>query len=255
MKIIDQPQLITYDGSLEGFFTVIFEIYLHEYPVEKIVKVNQYKPDLFSEPIFIETDLPKAERVLRKVAEKVGKPTMKSILATFLAEKEAPEMQLFEFVKKVLSNQLADKDYRDDHMLAVHQIAQKVKMEAHRFKGFIRFKLSLDGVYTATIEPDHDILPLLSRHFKNRYADQQWIIFDLKRQKGLFYLNGQVELLTSENHVAGLAREDLHEDEIIFQDMWKEYFKHVNITERKNLRLQRQHMPSRYWKYLLEMDH
>jgi len=252
MKIIDRPQLITYDGSLEGFFTVIFEIYLHKYPVEKIVKVNQYKSDLFSDPLFIETDLPKAERVLRKVAEKVGKPTMQSILATFLAEKEAPEMQLLEFIKKVLNNQLADKDFRDDHMLAVHQIAQMVKMEAHRFKGFIRFKLSKDGIYTATIEPDHDILPLISSHFKSRYADQQWIIFDLKRQKGLFYLNGKLELLHSTDQVYGLAKEDLHENEIMLQDMWKEYFKHVNISERKNLRLQRQHMPSRYWKYLVE---
>ena len=254
MNVISRPQTIIYDGSLEGFFTVIFEIYANKYQVENILKVNQYQPNLFSQSIDITTEIAKAERVLRKVTEKVSKDTIQDILATFLAENEAQELQLYYFIQKVLENKVADHDYRDEHMLAVHQIAQKVKMEAHRFKGFIRFKLSKDGVYTAVIEPDHDVLPLLSKHFKNRYADQPWIIFDLKRQKGLFYLNGKVEMLKSDSPVTELSQQDLHENEIMFQKMWQEYFKHVNIPERKNLRLQRQHMPSRYWKYLVEKE-
>jgi hypothetical protein len=41
-------------------------------------------------------------------------------------------------------------------------------------------------------------------------------------------------------------------DEEMFQELWKGYFKAMTIKERINPRLQRQHMPKRFWKYLTE---
>ena len=42
------------------------------------------------------------------------------------------------------------------------------------------------------------------------------------------------------------------EDEKLFQTLWKNYFKSLTIKERINPKLQRQHMPQRFWKYLVE---
>ena len=41
-------------------------------------------------------------------------------------------------------------------------------------------------------------------------------------------------------------------DERLFQQMWKTYFKAIAIKERMNPRKQRQDMPVRFWKYLVE---
>ena len=46
----------------------------------------------------------------------------------------------------------------------------------------------------------------------------------------------------------------LAEDEKLFQEMWRSYFKALTIKERKNPKLQRQHMPRRYWKYITELQ-
>jgi probable DNA metabolism protein len=55
------------------------------------------------------------------------------------------------------------------------------------------------------------------------------------------------------NRLNGQAKESiLEEGEEFYQKLWKSYFKHITIQERKNLRLQRQHMPRRFWKYLPE---
>ena len=43
-----------------------------------------------------------------------------------------------------------------------------------------------------------------------------------------------------------------HEEEINYQNLWKEYFDHTNIKERKNTKLHLQHVPKRYWRYLTE---
>ena len=53
---------------------------------------------------------------------------------------------------------------------------------------FVRFELLQDEVYFAKIEPDFNVLPLIRKHFKERYfADSKWMIFDLKRHYGIFY--------------------------------------------------------------------
>ena len=44
----------------------------------------------------------------------------------------------------------------------------------------------------------------------------------------------------------------MDKDEQMFQKMWKAYFKSMTIKERINLKLHRQHLPERYWKYLTE---
>jgi probable DNA metabolism protein len=44
------------------------------------------------------------------------------------------------------------------------------------------------------------------------------------------------------------------EDEKLFQSLWKSYFEAMAIKERVNLRLQRQHMPRRFWNLLTEMQ-
>jgi probable DNA metabolism protein len=42
------------------------------------------------------------------------------------------------------------------------------------------------------------------------------------------------------------------EKEELYQHLWQQYFKSVNIVSRKNTKLHIQHMPKRYWKYLTE---
>ncbi len=49
------------------------------------------------------------------------------------------------------------------------------------------FELLQDEMYFAKIEPDFNVLPLIQKHFKDRYADQKWMIFDLKRNFGIIY--------------------------------------------------------------------
>jgi probable DNA metabolism protein len=62
-------------------------------------------------------------------------------------------------------------------------------------------------------------------------------------------------VLTSQeiNRNTGRVSENvLNEGDAFYQTLWKSYFENISIKERKNLRLQRQHMPRRFWKYLTE---
>jgi probable DNA metabolism protein len=100
-------------------------------------------------------------------------------------------------------------------------------------------------------------LPLTIHHFKDRFADQKWLIYDLKRQYGYYYNLTDVTEVTFEcpeaHLLTGMLDESvMSEDEKALQQLWKTYFKSTAIKERINPRLHKQHMPVRYWKYLTE---
>ena len=46
----------------------------------------------------------------------------------------------------------------------------------------------------------------------------------------------------------------LSDDDKLFQDLWRTYFKAICIKERMNPRKQLNDMPRRYWKYMTEKN-
>jgi probable DNA metabolism protein len=111
-------------------------------------------------------------------------------------------------------------------------------------------------LYYAICQPDFNVLPLIKTHFKERYADQCWLIYDNRRKYGLYYNLKEVETVqlsfsegSNSGKNIGLV---LDEKEELYQQLWQQYFQSVNIVARKNLKLHIQHMPKRYWKFLPE---
>jgi probable DNA metabolism protein len=123
-------------------------------------------------------------------------------------------------------------------------------------EAFVRFRLTKDGLYFASIEPDFDVLPLISKHFNSRYADQKWVIYDLKRNYGLYYDLEKVDIINislPEDFDATKTSQDFFAaEELEFQTLWQDYFESTNIPSRKNMKLHIRHVPKRYWKYLSE---
>jgi probable DNA metabolism protein len=141
-------------------------------------------------------------------------------------------------------------------VLALAQTAKKVEREKHRMEAFIRFKHAADGMFYCGIDPDFNVIPLIMKHFKDRYADQKWVIYDLKRHYGIFYDLEKVEEihLSDEDHKNfQIGQKELtSEKEEMYADLWVNYFKSTNIVARKNMKLHIRHVPKRYWKYLTE---
>src|SRR5690606_32591152 len=107
-------------------------------------------------------------------------------------------------------------------------------------EAFVRFQKSSDGMFFALVAPDYNVLPLIIRHFKNRYADQPWLIYDEKRKYGIHHDLRQVhEVKLDYVPVRDLspanAAVTMDEKEALYTTLWKTYFKSTNIVERKNM--------------------
>lgn len=247
---------VIYDGSFEGLLTAIFEVYEYKLQDPRL-SANKELMILFGGRHMVHNSPEKAERVLKKLRSILSAPICKKIYEVHLSEHEEIADVLLRFVQYALKKgRAACADFSHEAVLTVHQTLKKVHRERHRMEAFIRFQKSDDGLFFATVEPDFDVLPLISSHFSSRYADQRWLIYDNRRKYGLLYDLKEVHIVeqsTATDTSITLDREiSLHEEEKKFQGLWQQYFKSVNIKERKNTALHIRHMPKRYWRYLTE---
>ena len=245
------------DGSLESVLCAVYE-WFERKPGKVRLKLTQYfEPDAFEEVFTITNDASKADRVWKGLEKKLDRKWMRTYYCTFLSEKPEALVSLFEFTCYVfLNDKGAEQNFGNQHVLELAQTARKVEREKHRMEAFIRFKHAADGMFYCGIDPDFNVIPLIMKHFKDRYADQKWVIYDLKRHYGIYYDLEKVEEIhlsdeDQKNFQTG-QKELVSEKEEMYSDLWVNYFKSTNIVARKNMKLHIRHVPKRYWKYLTE---
>lgn len=248
---------VIYDGSFQGLFTAIFEIYAQKLNGTTLCGVGNETPFLFGEKIIIDTDEEKAKRVWKKLKDLIGNDGLQTMRRVYLSELPDMERVILNTVQyAIAANKDVSSDYGNKDVLRLRQIERMVGREKHRMEAFVRFQLTKDDIFYSVIEPDFNVLPLILSHFESRYADQRWLIYDKKRKYGLYYDLESTEFvdLTPSENLAKPSQNILNESETLYQTLWKDYFQSTNIKSRKNMKLHLQHVPKRYWKYLTEKN-
>ena len=254
-----------FDHTLDGLLTAVFDsFFLHQQP-EFLLAEGEQLPLFADEPHRVVTDSEKAERVWKGLEKHLSKDGLRMITVSWLSEERALNQPLFNFICKVFRREPFDSYERnasDPDVLEVRNTCRRVLHEQLRMKQFIRFQKAKDGTYLAVVSPDHNVLPLIIDHFQDRFNDQPWLIYDAKRHYGYYYDGAAAPIhITFEDEAAvpfnlsngKLDADVLSENDQIFQQLWRTYFKAICIKERMNPRKQLSDMPRRYWKYMTEL--
>jgi len=245
-----------YDGTFEGLLTTIFEIYDRKLSAVKLFKGKQQATAMFEDTLEVVTSEVYALRVLRGLRKKLSPNGVQRVYIAHMAEMDNEDNNIAGFIRYVFdSTENIEDDYGNRYVMRLSEIIRMVRREKHRMEAFVRFQKLKDETYYAAIEPDFNVLPLLIRHFKSRYTDQKWMIYDIRRNYGIYYDRHDTQFITLDFAMAGKPGDVISaytEDETIYQHLWKNYFHSVNIAARKNTRLHMRHIPKRYWKHLTE---
>jgi probable DNA metabolism protein len=247
-----------YDKTFDGLLTVVFDAYFRKTFPDVLLLTGEPLPLFHDEVVEVITDEEKSGRVWAGLREKLSSSALSMLTVCWLSELPGIDRMLFRYMRKAIDAPVSiELNFGDPDVLELSGVWKKVNWERIRILQFVRFQKTADGVFFAPFEPVHNALPLTIHHFKNRFADQRWLIYDLKRQYGYYYDLTDVTEVTfacPEAHlITGVLDESIMaEDEKTFQQLWKTYFKSIAIKERINPRLHKQHIPVRYWKYLTE---
>lgn len=249
----DTHRIFVTDGTFEGLLTALFESYACKRFPDAIEAADSDQPGLFENRIEITTDIGKYDRVWKGLKLHLGFKGRRKIYEAYLSGRPGVETTIYRFVRDTIPPRSGNRfqSHLSDH-IRIQKLARKVRREAHRMKGFIRFQHTGEDRYLAMVAPRYDVLPLVRRHFESRFADQRWIIYDSLRNYGLCCDRGktrELRLDVTELKVSGNAE---NAEDRLCQSLWQHYYAAVNITRRNNPRLHLRQLPRRYWQYLPE---
>ena len=234
------------DGTADAFFTAAYHACTDADCI--VTSARNFQLALGANVIETAADAEKCARVRRRIAE-YDREALSDILLILRRGSAGREMTALRYLRRLIRqkapvrNMLADPAVRD----AMDE-RRKVTLEAHRFTGFLRFMQSAGGVFYAPFSPDNDILELIAPHFMRRFGDMPFVIHDLARKKAALFRSGKMCVVP----VGDDANVLLHEDELVFQSLWREYYRAVNISERPHEKQMKGYMPVRYWKHMPE---
>lgn len=246
-----------YDKSWDGLLSCVFAAYEGKLFPHMLLDLASPTPLLAGKVMEIATDDTKAGRVMAGLRRQLSQLALRQLFYAWLSEDKEADWVIFCYMCKVFDHKNSvESNYSDPDVLALRKLWQLTSKEAMRARQFVRFQKTGNNIYFSLIEPACNVLPLVLGHFKQRFAGQEWVIYDNIRAYGFYYDRENIkEISLSDGAVDknGLLRESLlAADEKFFQKAWQRYFQKLTIEERRNPRLQRQHMPRRFWRFLTE---
>ena len=238
-----------YDGTLDGFLCCVYESYaMKEMPAAILGPEDEQLSLLPTRDV--ETDAFRAARVLKSIPARISEDALYLVERAMLTSMPEKEKRLLEFLRLGYRKGGMVMDMvHDDAVAPVLAAVTHLGREAHLFLGFVRFTENA-GVLASVIEPKNRVLPLIARHFLNRYPNEAFIIFDRTHREALVAQRGR-------GRIAPLLSLELpapNDMERAVRALWRRFHQSVEIDQRRNSVCQRTHLPLRYRRVMTEFE-
>lgn len=239
--------IYVYDNNFVSLLSLI-EFLINNKIKPLNIKDIYYNPNLFDNLIHLKLD-----NNINNLIKILGNLNFKIIYYVYLSNHDNKELIIYYYVLNTLKYRNNVINMRNLNCVNMAlKIFNYVKRENHKFKGFTRFKELKNKVLYAEINPENNILELLSYHFKERLKNEYWIIKDVNRNLISFYNKNEFEIFNSDN--INILDIELSEDEEFIKTLWKNFYNTIGIKERANNRCRMNFMPKKYWKYIVEVS-
>lgn len=138
-KLINKTYL--YDGSFEGFLTIVFDAYSSKTLPQKIYNYYNYEENFLDKTIYIETDYKKSKRVFDGIEKNICHEALYNAYNAFLSNEKDKEIYILKYlcdgfnVGPKINNMLTI-----SYVFKVINMRRKALAECHKLKGLLRFQ-------------------------------------------------------------------------------------------------------------------
>ena len=241
--------VFVYDGTFEGFLCCVYEYYYSYFNPVEIVTEEDIQPG-FYQFVTIQTDKVKATKVYDAICEKISKYTIRFLQECMLCYGKEKEYYMLWYV--INGFKTGNGIYDRIELECVNWLRKAnrhLKREKHLFLGITRFYKAND-VYIAVINPKNKILPIVAYHFTQRFAQDDFMIYDKTNKMALLYNHKKAMIISADD----VQLPHLDEEERNVQKLWKLFYDTIAIDERYNPRCRMNFMPKRTWELLPELQ-
>lgn len=245
------------EDSIEGIFTGVYDAWASRYPKEyiKLTHENVSNYELFSEYTNVVTDIEKANKVARTIEQRFGSEVYTSIYQAACSIGEDKADAVFRTINTGLLSKIPCKlmeNLKDKDICRVFELSRAVHNEKSHLLGFIRFKELYNHILCSIIEPKNNVLALIAPHFDDRLPSDNWLIYDKGRKLAVVHEKRAGWGIIKSEQLNLQMLEKVSDEEAQFERLWMGFCKSISIKERENLKLQRQNLPLRFQKNMVE---
>ena len=248
MKKVDY--IYIYNGNFITLLNLIRELIKHKI-IPLNIKDNSYNANLFDKLVTLKIN--EDEEIIKNIIDNLGINIFNTIYKLYLSNHNNKELLIYYFT--IYSIKYHNNIYYMRNIPVINEclkVGKYVQNENHKIKGFLRFKELKNNILYAEINPENNILPLLVKHFKERLKNEYWLIKDVKRNIIAIYDKKDIILKNCED--IKIELNEYSNNEMKFEELWKEFYQTIGIKERKNDRCRMNFMPKKYWQYILEVS-
>lgn len=245
-----------YDGTYAGFLCCVRDIYQYHEPPNLFLVPGEELENLYDQR-YVETDQDLAQRVYRRLGQRLGPKGLMMVTQGFLTNLDHKERRLYELIDFGFQvGPGVEKHLENDHVLQVGKAIRHLQRECELLTGFVRFS-DYGGLLVGEISPKNWVLPILRVHFCDRLAQEAFALFDKTHSQLLIHQPGP------ENRGRGrwniMEAQDFTvpppgQEERAYRDLWRRFYDTLTIAGRYNPKCRQTHMPKRYWPNMTEFQ-
>ena len=190
--IMENAKILIYDGSFNGFLTAIYRAFETRIELADIRRRADGQKAMFAETVMVRTETDKARRVWDGIAGN-NYQAVRKIYFAFLSEQQGIEFLLYRYIRNLFKpGGIPEKEAAVS--LRIDTLAEMVGQEKKRLEAGLKFSEANGSAALAVLSPRYNILPLITRHTRSRLPDRSWILYDNKRNYGLYFNREEMKL-------------------------------------------------------------
>ncbi len=245
------------DDTPEGILTAVYEAYARKCELNntRVLTGEEVDYKLFARYEKIITDIDKCQKVVDTIRRIAGEEVYRQLCMILASADKEKGQAVFRTVVEIVRD---PKDaYRvmdrlsDSYIHRAFSIFRNVNNETHSVREFLRFGELNNGVLYSRIGPVNNILGFLMPHFADRFPLENFLIYDENRKiMGVHQAKSDWYIL----HGVEISKDLLvvSETEEKYKELFRCFCENISIKERQNLELQRNNLPIKYRKYMVE---
>lgn len=247
------------DGTIDGIFTAIYKAWESKYGHNNI-KLTENDAvetmELFSDYMIVETDEELAGKVSNTIMQRLTMKGYELVINGCLSKEKGRSDFVYRFLLLGLSigpNVLEQMAH--PYVNPIYRMYTNISNELQHYRGFLRLQELSNGILSAKICPENNLLTLLAEHFVDRFRNENWLILDEGRQIAAIHKKAKDYIIADSSFISENALNQFSEEEEAMQQVWKCFVDTIGIKERKNNLLRQQMLPKRFRKYMNEFNY
>ncbi len=201
---IQPPVCYSYAGGFQSYLATVSDIITNNsFPFRIEQAPRERQENLFGQEFSEAGERQQAEKFWIALSRK-GLHIPRLVYFAFLSEEQGSAQVIAEYLCLLFGHTEATTRTRKELQLSINRWARAVEEEKLQCENQAVFLRKENRIPICYLKPKYNVLPLLTRHFRNQFGNLNWGVYDQGRSYGIQVREGQLSYWNNANNILEL---------------------------------------------------